>query len=150
MKRIVIAAAATLLAASAHAHVTLEQKTGTAGRFQKLTFKVGHGCDGSATREITVTMPEGVKGPHPMPKQGWSISLTPTSVTWSGGPLPDEYYDEFVMQVKLPDAPGMRYFKVQQTCVKGASAWDETTPGGKNPAPALEVLPAAPSEHAHH
>ena len=149
MKRIVVAAAA-LLAASAHAHITLEQKTATAGSYQKLTFKVGHGCAGSATREITVTLPEGVKGAKPMPKQGWQIQTTPTSVTWSGGPLPDEYYDEFVMQVKLPAEAGTRYFKVMQACVKGSAAWDETTPGGKNPAPALDIQPAAAGEHAHH
>ena len=149
MKRIVIAAAA-LLAASAHAHITLEQKTATAGSYQKLTFRVGHGCAGSATREITVTLPEGVKGAKPMPKQGWQIKTTPDSVTWSGGPLPDEYYDEFVMQVKLPADTGTRYFKVMQACVKGSAAWDETTPGGKNPAPVLEIQPAAAGEHAHH
>ena len=149
MKRIIVAAAA-LLAAAAHAHITLEQKTATAGSYQKLTFKVGHGCAGSATREITVTLPEGVKGAKPMPKQGWQIRTTPTSVTWSGGPLPDEYYDEFVMQVKLPAEAGTRYFKVMQACVKGSAAWDETTPGGKNPAPALDNQPAAAGEHAHH
>ncbi|MGO4380886.1 YcnI family copper-binding membrane protein [Pseudoduganella sp. RAF53_2] len=149
MKRILIAAAA-LLATSAHAHITLEQKTATAGSYQKLTFRVGHGCKGSPTREITVTLPEGVNGAKPMPKQGWQIKTTPNSVTWTGGPLPDEYYDEFVMQVKLPADTGTRYFKVAQVCEKGSEGWDETTPGGKNPAPALEIQPAAPSEHAHH
>jgi uncharacterized protein YcnI len=150
MKHIIAMAAATLLASTAHAHITLEQKSATAGSYQKLTFRAGHGCQGSATREITVTLPDGVKGAKPMPKQGWQIQMTPSSVTWTGGPLPDEYYDEFVMQVKLPADAGTRYFKVVQTCVKGSAAWDDVAPGSKSPAPALEVLPAAAAEHAHH
>jgi len=150
MKYIAFAAAATLLAASAHAHVTLEQKTATAGSYQKLTFRVGHGCQGSPTREITVTLPEGVKSAKPMPKQGWQIQVTPTSVTWTGGPLPDDYYDEFVVQVRLPADAGTRHFKVMQACVKGSMAWNDPTPGSKTPAPALDVQPAAAAEHAHH
>jgi uncharacterized protein YcnI len=39
--------AAALLASSAQAHITLEQDSARAGSYQKLTFRVGHGCDGS-------------------------------------------------------------------------------------------------------
>jgi len=100
-------------------------------------------------------MPEGVSAAKPMPKQGWKIAISPTGITWTGGPLPDAYYDEFSMQVKLSPEAGKRYFKVVQTCVKGSMAWDEL-PGDadvklKAPAPVLDVLPseAAPApEHA--
>jgi uncharacterized protein YcnI len=153
MKPFIALAAVALLASTAHAHVTLEQRSATAGSYQKLTFKVGHGCAGSATRELSVQLPEGISGAKPMPKPGWNIKLAANTVSWSGGPLPDEYYDEFTMQVKLPEQAGTRYFKVVQTCVVGSAAWDEV-PGAvdaelKAPAPALEIVPAAPVSPPH-
>jgi uncharacterized protein YcnI len=79
-------------------------------------------------------------------------------ITWRGGPLPDAWYDEFVIQVKLPDAPGRYAFKVLQACEQGRNEWVEAAgQGGKFPAPVLEVggAPAtltAPTagDHAHH
>jgi uncharacterized protein YcnI len=163
--------AAALLAAQAHAHVTLEQTTGVADSYQKLTFRVGHGCDGSATKAITVMLPESVTGTKPMPKAGWKIrtvegklsvpveshgrkiAAAVREVTWSGGPLPDEYFDEFTVQAKLPAEAGKLYFKVVQECVKGTVAWDEL-PGEagvkvKAPAPVLTVVPAEGAVHQH-
>ena len=163
--------AAIVAAPLAQAHIGLEQTTAAAGAYQKLTFKVGHGCAGSATNRITVVLPEGVAGAKPMPKSGWSIAtvdgrlnapimshgVAVTSavreVTWKGGPLPDAQYDEFSMQVKLPEAVGKYYFKVIQLCDKGRAEWSEQ-PGAaetkmKFPAPALEVVPAAGHAHQH-
>lgn len=136
-----------LAAAAAQAHVSLDQKTASAGAYQKLTFRVGHGCDGSASTAITVTMPEGFNGAKAMPKPGWTISAAnPREISWKGGPLPDAQFDEFNLLVKLPDAPGMHVFKVVQQCEKGRVEWTEL-PGvaGKFPAPVLEVVPAAAS-----
>lgn len=163
--------AAILAAPFAHAHIGLEQTTAVAGSYQKLTFKVGHGCEGSATNAITVVLPEAVTGAKPMPKAGWTLStvdatlnapivshgVTITSavreVSWKGGPLPDTQYDEFSMQVKLPDAAGKYYFKVTQVCDKGRAEWSELpgAPGAKMkfPAPVLEVVPAASPAHQH-
>src|SRR5438094_337046 len=104
--------AAALAAPAAQAHITLEQSSAPAGAYQKLTFRVGHGCDGSATNGITVVLPEGVNGAKPMPKAGWTIATTDgkldapamahgaavtsavREVSWKGGPLPDSQYDE--------------------------------------------------------
>ncbi|MES2263278.1 MAG: YcnI family protein [Pseudomonadota bacterium] len=172
MKKLsIVAAVLAVLAPLAQAHVTLEQGSAQAGTYQKLTFRVGHGCDGSATKAITVMLPESVTGAKPMPKAGWKIRTvdgklsTPVEshgktiasavreVTWSGGPLDDAYFDEFTMQVKLPPEAGKVYFKVVQQCVKGSIAWDEM-PGAagvqlKAPAPALDILPAQGAVHQH-
>jgi uncharacterized protein YcnI len=153
MKKMIAIAAALLLAQAAQAHVALEQHSAIAGSYQKLTFRVGHGCQGSATRAITVVLPEGVGSVKPMPKQGWKIAISPTEISWTGGPLPDEYYDEFTMQVKLSPEAGKRYFKIVQGCVKGSTAWDEL-PGEANvklkaPAPVLDVLPSEAAAPAH-
>jgi uncharacterized protein YcnI len=166
-----IMCAALFMAAQAQAHVTLEQTTAVADSYQKLTFRVGHGCDGSPTKSITVMLPEAVTGAKPMPKPGWKIRTVegPLSVpveshgrkvgtsvrevTWTGGPLEDAYFDEFTLQVKLPAEPGKQYFKIVQQCVKGSVAWDEL-PGEagvkvKAPAPILNVLPAEGAAHQH-
>jgi uncharacterized protein YcnI len=167
MKRLLFAAACA--APLAQAHVALDQASAPAGAHQKLTFKVGHGCAGSATTGITVLLPDGVASAKPMPKPGWTLSAAEgkpdapvkgrsgaapvREISWRGGPLPDAYYDEFNMQVKLPETPGKYYFKVTQTCEQGRMEWHEI-PGVagvslKAPAPVLQVLPPAAHMHQH-
>lgn len=160
-----------VLSSAAWAHVTLDQSAAPAGSYQKLTFRVGHGCDGSATTGITVMLPESVTGAKPMPKPGWKVSTVqgPLSVpqeshgkaikdsvrevTWSGGSLLDEHFDEFTLQAKLPESTGKVYFKIVQQCAKGSLAWDEIPgdPGArlKAPAPELTILPAEGQVHQH-
>ena len=118
-------AAALLAAASAHAHVSLEQNTATAGSYQKLVFRVGHGCSGSPTTAVSFRLPEGFAAMRPMPKAGWNIERTPDSLTWRGGPLPDDFYEEFVMFGKLP-AVGSHVFKIVQSCQSGTANWEAT------------------------
>jgi uncharacterized protein YcnI len=90
----------------------------------------------------------------PIESHGKKITSAVREVTWKGGPLSDAQYDEFVMQVKLPEEAGKVYFKVVQQCDKVSVAWDEM-PGDapvklKAPAPVLDVLPAAPAAAAAH
>jgi uncharacterized protein YcnI len=84
-------------AVAAHAHVTLGETSGC-GTYQKLSFRVGHGCDGKATTGLTVTLPEGATHAKPMPKAGWKIDIVSSGalneITWKGGSLPDAYFDE--------------------------------------------------------
>jgi len=172
MKKLLIPLSlAAALCSGAQAHVTLEQASAPAGSYQKLIFHVGHGCEGAATTGITVMLPESVIGAKPMPKAGWKIATVEgklsvpieshgkavtsavREIAWKGGPLSDAWYDEFVMQVKLPEQPGKLYFKVLQQCGKTGVAWDEM-PGDtpvklKAPAPVLDVLPAGASVHQH-
>jgi len=162
MQKMILAsllAAPLVIGASAQAHVSLEQKTAVAGSYQKLTFRVGHGCEGSATTALTITLPEGLKGAKTMPKPGWTVApagAAARDISWKGGPLPDEQFDEFNLLVKLPDAPGKQVFRVLQQCEKGRADWSEL-PGtaGKFPAPVLEIVPtdaaaAGPAPAAHH
>ena len=146
--------AGALVASAAQAHVTLEQSSAPAGAYQKLTFRVGHGCQGSATHTLIVKLPEAVASAKPMPKAGWTInSADAREVSWKGGPLADAHYDEFSMQVKLPEMIGKQYFKVTQLCEKGRADWVEL-PGApgvalKSPAPAIDIVPAAGAAHQH-
>jgi uncharacterized protein YcnI len=142
--------ALAVLSASAMAHVTLDTATGVAGSYQKLAFRVGHGCDGKATTGLTVSLPESATAAKPMPKAGWKIDVINSGglhdIVWKGGSLPDAYFDEFVVQLKLPAEPGKLYFRIVQQCGKVSVAWDEM-PGDTNvklkaPAPVLDVVPA--------
>jgi uncharacterized protein YcnI len=168
---ITVSAALTLLSSPAFAHVVLEQKTAEAGSYYKATLRVGHGCKGSPTTAIQVMLPEGFRSAKPMPKPGWTITAPKVklaqsyeshgktisedvnTITWSGGPLPDGFYDEFVLFGKLPGKPGTVHFKVLQQCESGSNPWTEIpAPGLKAefPAAALELTAPKPSEHTGH
>ncbi len=166
------AAAAVLLAGtgSAFAHISFETPSAPVGGAYKAVLRVPHGCAGSATIGLHIRIPEGVVGVKPMPKAGWTLKVVKgkyarphqlhgaprtegvTEIVWSGGNLPDAFYDEFVFTTSLAAdlEPGaMLYFPVVQTCETGAVRWIEIpAPGStdddyKNPAPGLTLLPAA-------
>ncbi|WP_428422630.1 YcnI family protein [Methylibium sp.] len=159
--------------ALAQAHITLETPEAEAGSHYKAVLRVSHGCDGSAVKALIVKLPPGVQGAKPMPKPGWRIDIersplaTPyashgrritedvSQVRWSGGPLPDAHYDEFVLTARLPQTPGRLYWQVSQICEQGRIDWAEVPAAGqsphelKSPAAVLDVLPAAPTAHVH-
>jgi uncharacterized protein YcnI len=156
----------TIIVLPASAHVTLEQQEAPVGAPYKVVLRVPHGCDGSATVRLSVRIPEGVISVKPMVKPGWQISTTrgayekPYSyfhgakftegvkeVTWSGGKLPDAFYDEFVLAAFIAGelAPGHKlYFPVVQTCEQGEHRWIEIPAAGKatnEPAPGVMLMP---------
>jgi uncharacterized protein YcnI len=163
MKKLLLPLCLFTFASIANAHVTLDQAKAKAGSYHKLTFKVGHGCEGSTTHTVKISLPEAATGAKPMLKPGWKIDTVSQTlskpyeshgkkistgvreVTWSGGQLPDAFYDEFSIQVKLSDEVGKLYFKVTQLCEKGRLDWIEipaegqSSKGLKAPAPVLEV-----------
>ena len=159
-------AAAVLAALSvpAFAHITLEVPEAVAGSTYKAVLRVPHGCDGNATVAIKVQIPEGFISVKPMPKAGWTLSTTKgayakgydlygaqvtegvTEISWTGGNLPDEFYDEFVFRGTLAGAEAgtMVYFPVVQTCSTGEEAWIEIPVQGQPepelPAPGLKIV----------
>ncbi|TXL71925.1 YcnI family protein [Vineibacter terrae] len=164
------ACALSILALPVSAHVSLETREAAVAGSYKAVFRVPHGCKGAATIGLRVKIPEGVIGVKPMPKPGWTLATVKgkyagsysyyhrstvsegvTEVAWSGGALPDDFYDEFVMQVYLTDSlkPGtMLYFPVVQECAGGAvdrwieiPAEDRKADDYEAPAPGLKLLP---------
>lgn len=146
-------------AGAAQAHITLEQPEAEAGKPYKAVLRVGHGCEGgAATKEIVVTLPEGLRGAKPVPKPGWTLTLSPGQIRWTADSeasyLQDAWYDEFVLRATLPAEPGELWFKVRQVCTQGESNWAEVPSPGKpttTPAARLKVVPAKPAigEHTH-
>jgi uncharacterized protein YcnI len=172
--RTLLASLLVIAAPVASAHIVFEQKQAPAGSYFKGTLLVGHGCNGSATRAVTVTVPEGVQGAHPQPKPGWQLDIKRAklakpyvshgktidedvrTIRWYGNTLADEQFDEFRMLMKLPEQGGKLYFPVLQECENGKSEWTQipadgqTTRDLKTPAAELEVLPPAGGHvHAH-
>jgi uncharacterized protein YcnI len=169
--RAILSAALFCLAISSpsRAHVLLDTPEATQGAFYKAVFRVPHGCHGAATTALKVEIPEGLIDAKPMPKPGWTITTTKgaykktyalhhnsvsqgvTSVTWSGGNLPDDEYDEFVIALHVTDglAPGSTvYFPAFQTCGSETIAFTDIPQAGhageaKMPAPGLHILAAA-------
>lgn len=167
--RTLCAVALSLGAAAAQAHVTLEYQVAPAGSSYKASFKVGHGCGASPTREIVVDIPAGVRGARPSPKPGWTVQIqreklaTPytnhgrsvtedvTRIRWVAKSREDmldaAHYDEFVLVAQMPQQAGAIYWPVRQLCEQGAMEWVEIPAAGqklsdlKSPAAALEILP---------
>jgi uncharacterized protein YcnI len=163
----------TLISPGAFAHVVLDQKEVISGEYYKATFKVSHGCSGSPTNTVIVSIPSGFRGAKPMVKPGWqikaakaklsepyishgrTISEDTTEIIWSGGNLPSAYYDEFVVVGQVASAPGPMYWKVAQICDKGRQDWAQVPEQGKTlkdyafPAALLNVLPMPTDHHDH-
>jgi uncharacterized protein YcnI len=162
-------AGAMMLAAggTAGAHVTLETPEAPVSSTYKAVLRVGHGCEGSPTVAIRVRIPDGVIAVKPMPKPGWDLTtkvepypqpvkyfedtLTEgvREIAWSGGKLPDEWYDEFVFRARLPDegAGSTVWFPLVQECETGVHRWIEIPAEGKTaddykePAPGVRLTP---------
>jgi uncharacterized protein YcnI len=173
-----LAALGMSLGLEASAHTVLEYQVASAGQSYKATFKVGHGCGASPTRQIVVDIPAGVQGAKPMPKAGWRLEVTReklaqpytshgrtitedvTRISWTAKTaddmLPHGHYDEFVLVGTLPAQAGVMYWPVQQLCAQGRNDWTEVPKPGqklsdlKSPAALLEVMPSAgAAAHAH-
>jgi uncharacterized protein YcnI len=168
IRSLVLGAAGAMVATTCLAHITLENRQAAAGTTYKAVLRVPHGCDGSPTVAIRVRIPEGVYNVKPMPKPGWTLTTKtgkyakPYSaghgeltegvleLSWSGGKLPDDNYDEFVFRASLAsDLPAGKpiYFPVVAECEKGVERWIEIPQAGKKlddyqfPAAELMITP---------
>jgi periplasmic copper chaperone A len=167
LHRSVLAAAAFAgLSTAAQAHVTFEAAQVPANATVKAVLRVPHGCDGQPTTAIHIRMPEGVADVKPMPKAGWSLAAEPgpapetiREIVWSGGSLPDAFYDEFAFRLRLPAELAGRVlaFPVVQECGRASERWEQLAQAGQdphaltNPAPTMAVATAqaaAPSSSA--
>lgn len=138
---------------SAFAHATLETTEAPPDSTYKGVIRIGHGCEGKPTQAVRVRIPEGVIVAKPMPKAGWQLATskgpyakpydyygTPvtegvTEIAWTGGDLPDDWYDEFIFRARLTGFPegSIVYFPIVQECAGGAvHRWIEIPEAGKS------------------
>lgn len=170
--RIVLCFAGLMAASPAAAHIGLAEPQAPAGAYHVARFRVGHGCDGAATTEVQIYIPDSVSGARPMPKPGWTLKIDTVKldkpqageggrpvtervsvITWAGGSLPNDQFDEFPVLMRLPAKPATLMFPVMQSCGAAMVHWMDA-PDGKSrfPAPVLKVgnASAAPMAGAHH
>jgi len=131
-------------AGAAIAHVTLSQRSAPADSYYRATFTVPHGCERAATTKVSIWLPESILQAKPMLKSGWKIEIVRVKldtvvdgphgtkiservakVIFSGGNIPDDHIDEFVLQLRLPKEAGTLYFPVEQECGEKRNGWTE-------------------------
>ncbi|GAB4100877.1 YcnI family protein [Sinomonas halotolerans] len=163
-------------AGAASAHVSIDPSATEAGGSALLAFGIPHGCGESPTRQVAITLPEGINDATPTAHANWTARKVTeklgTPITTPDGatitertsqivytaikPLPAELRDDFVLSVKLPaDAAGSTLrFPTLQTCTEGRTDWAQVPAEGgghdavEYPAPSIEVTSAAASGHA--
>ncbi|NQX12608.1 YcnI family protein [Microbacteriaceae bacterium VKM Ac-2855] len=160
---------------AASAHVSATATSTAAGSYTVVTFSVGHGCDGSPTTGLQITIPEGINSVTPTINPNWDVTKNEVQldapITDSHGasvtervdtvsytaktPLAEGYRDTVELQVQLPaDAEGETLaFPVLQSCEVGSTDWSEATVEGEAepelPAPTVTVT-AAVAGSGHH
>ncbi|TLM74972.1 YcnI family protein [Pseudarthrobacter sp. NamB4] len=171
-------AAALLLAAAggAAAHVGVTPDKTSANSYALLTFGIPHGCDGSGTTKVAITLPPELNDAQPTVNPNWTVEKVTeqlpepkkladgTSITkrtsqivyTAKAPLEHQLRDALVLSVKLPDAPGSTlYFPTFQTCETGQTDWSEIARDGQDPhslaapAPSLTVTEEEASTEGH-
>ncbi|MCE9672058.1 DUF1775 domain-containing protein [Myxococcus stipitatus] len=135
-----------------------------------IQFTVGHGCSGSDTYRLKVSIPETLTGVRPLDSVFGKATVekdangTVTAIIWTRAStadvLPSDTHAHRVgLRARLPDAPFTTlYFPTTQTCIDATGKeltvdWvgtssghdhgtDSGTPDAPEPAPALFLLPA--------
>lgn len=170
-------AAAVMLAAAggAAAHVGVTPDKTSANSYALLTFGIPHGCDGSGTTKVAITLPAELNDAQPTVNPNWTVekvteqlpepkkladgsSITKRTsqiVYTAKEPLPHDLRDALVLSVKLPDAAGNTlHFPTLQTCETGQTDWSQIAKDGEDPhsleapAPSITVT-AAESAGGH-
>lgn len=154
--KFMIAGLALVSAGAAEAHVAADPGAAQAGAYQAVRFRVGHGCQGKATRNLRLEIPAALSTVRAQPKPGWELAFERqgervVAVSWRGE-LPDSQFDEFALFMKLPAEAQTLYFPAVQTCDGAEARWTDLPREGKrpeHPAPSVVVRPAADAQ-AHH
>lgn len=155
------------------AHASLDQETAMSGDSFRGVLRISHGCNGSPTVSVRIRIPEEVRRTKPMPKPGWELKTVVTELdqpyesygstvtedvrelSWSGGSLADDFFDEFIFRASLPEVEEetVLYFRTVQECANGeVHRWIETPASGetaedyREPAPSLRLLPVGVDE----
>jgi len=155
------------LAAPAAAHVTIEPSQAPKGSDAVLAFTVPNEEDNATTNKVVIAFPTD----HPIadasiaPIPGWTATVdhakssTPiktdngdvneyvSRITWSGGSIAPENFQQFKVSVGLPDDTDSLVFKALQYYSNGdVVRWIETPSAGvepDHPAPTLTLTAAS-------
>lgn len=141
-------------AASAHVHVT--PSSTEAGSTSMLAFSFDHGCEGSPTTAVEVTMPDEIASMALIANAGWGVAAVVeggarTVVFTADEPMPDGVRETLEVEVNLADdvADGtVLAFPALQVCETGETLWGDLEAGSDTPAPILTIGETADA-HGH-
>lgn len=137
-----LAAGLVLVApAAAQAHVGVSPDTIEADGSAVLTFSFTHGCENSPTRELRITMPEGLASVSPTVDANWDIAVEHadnglvSAVTYTAlTPVSSELRGTATMAVRLSEGAATSLaFPVEQRCETGVNEWVEIATDGEDP-----------------
>jgi uncharacterized protein YcnI len=137
--------AALAAASAASAHVTLNPEKAPADSFTRFALRVPTEEE-VPTVKLSVQLPAGLDEVTFQSKPGWKRAQSGRVVTWSGGQIPPEEFDEFGLSVHLPNTPGKTLiFPATQTYANGKVVHWIGALTSDEPAPHV-MLEAAASE----
>lgn len=162
-----VGVAALAVGGPAAAHVSVTGTSTEAGASTVASFSVGHGCSGSPTTALSISVPEGLVV-TPVRHPAWTISTVQDESERSGDghghghggrisqvtftaeePLPDGVRDSVQLAFTLPEEAGELVFPVVQECEEGEMGWTQVAGEGQDPhdleapAPVLTFTEAA-------
>ncbi|MBO0852213.1 MAG: YcnI family protein [Nocardia sp.] len=156
-----VAAAITLAAVPASAHVTVSSPDAARGSSAVLTFRVpNESATGTATTRLTVRFLQ-LPQVETEPVAGWKSSVTRdgdhrvVAVTWiaDGGGIAPEQFEQFsVLADGLPDTDVLSLPAEQAYSDGRVIRWEQGPSGGHEPefpAPTLQLGPARPGAPDH-
>ncbi len=125
------------------AHVVV--KPAQAGVGQSLNFTMSVPSEKTMpTTAVRLVLPEGLTSVRPLVKPGWKIEIKKsgeedtarvTEINWTGGAIPSDQKDEFVVSAKVPAEATTLIWKAYQTYADGSVVtWDQapSTEQGKD------------------
>jgi uncharacterized protein YcnI len=146
------AAITAVLAAPLAAHVTVWPREVPAKGFQVFSVRVPTERE-AATVSVRLEFPAGLKGIRFMPKPGWKYEIERDAgggivgVSWSGGRIGRDEFDEFHFTARMPDDATTLTFVAHQTYDDGEIVhWAD--PEGSRPASKVQVTAARPGASA--
>lgn len=123
------------------AHSVISPSRVAAGVDTRFEMRVGHGCDGAATQEFRVSLPETAQNVRPVARRGWSVGISRGAdgrqeIVWLGN-LPDERVGFFAFMAEFAPTDAPAELIARQNCEGGASMiWDGSA---DHPAPTVVV-----------
>jgi uncharacterized protein len=174
MRRTALAATAVAFtlatAATADAHVTLQPPTAPADAYVRLDVRVPNERDDASTTKVELQMPDGFTSASYEPVPGWTVEVTSgplktpiqtddgeitegvSRITWTADDdedsIPPGGFRDFGLSVRVPGKAGDKLtFKALQTYSGGEVVRWIGAEDSDNPAPVVDVTPAAAGEH---
>jgi uncharacterized protein YcnI len=142
------------IAGTAWAHVVVTPEKVTAEDYETLTVSVPTEKE-VPTTEVRVEVPDGftVSGVQPVP--GWDYEFEEdggliTSITWSGGEIGPQEFQQFLLQAQAPEEPGEYAWRAFQTYEDGSVEKWTGPPESEEPASVVVVAPASSTEQRGH